>query len=298
LYLHVSATIGSQKFPVHWGGDSQAHYFSMAGQLRGGLSFGISGGAFWSHDIGGFYGKPAADVYKRWIAFGLLSSHSRLHGDDSYRIPWIFDEESSDVLRHFTELRHTLIPYLYALCYEASLTGMPVMRPMFMEFPDDPGCVYLDRQYMLGNALLVAPVFNAMGTIALYLPDGMWTNYWTGAFVNGGRWIRERHDLFSLPLYVRENIILPTGPVEQAPLRSSLDNVTITIYNLEENARLVMYEGEEIEIVAQKEKDGIQISLSKVIRGLTIRVSGVEQLWQCNENKIFIKIDNIHPEGQ
>jgi alpha-D-xyloside xylohydrolase len=172
------------------------------------------------------------------------------------------------------------------------------MRPMVMEFPKDPGCTYLDRQYMLGNGLLVAPVFNETGEVTLYLPEGLWTNYWTGDVTRGGRWISERHDYFSLPLYVRENTMLVTGPVEQAPLRQNMDNMTITIYCLKENARLVMYEGQEIEIVAQKKKDGIQISVSKVLPGLTIRVSGMEQVWECRENRLFIKTDTIHTHDE
>jgi alpha-D-xyloside xylohydrolase len=289
-----SATAGSNQFPVHWSGDSRANYLSMYGQLRGGLSFGICGGAFWSHDIGGFYGKPSPDVYKRWIAFGLLSSHSRLHGNDSFRVPWNFDEESSDVLRYFTELRHKLIPYIFSLCYEASLCGVPVIRPMFLEFPDDPGCGYLDRQYMLGNSLLVAPVFNKDGNVDFYLPEGEWTNFWTHSVVSGGKWLREKHNFFSLPLYVRENSLLPTGPVNQAPFRNSLEDLTVTIYLLKEKAVLVLYEGEEIVITAQREKDAIKIDLSKVIPGIKFQLSGIDKSWQCNKSNILIKLDNIY----
>lgn len=100
-----SATAGGQQFPVHWGGDCSANYDSMAESLRGGLSLGLSGFGFWSHDISGFERTAPPDIYKRWVAFGMLSSHSRLHGNESYRVPWLFDEESVDVLRYFTELR-------------------------------------------------------------------------------------------------------------------------------------------------------------------------------------------------
>ena len=167
-----SATAGSQRFPVHWGGDCDSNYPSMAESLRGGLSLGLSGFGFWSHDIGGFEGTATPDVYKRWCAFGLLSSHSRLHGSDSYRVPWAFDEEAVSVLRHFTRLKCRLMPYLYAAAVEASKTGVPVMRAMMLEFPDDPGSAALDRQYMLGDALLVAPVFTEAGDVDVYLPPG------------------------------------------------------------------------------------------------------------------------------
>lgn len=160
-----SATAGAQQFPVHWGGDCNSTFESMAESLRGGLSLGFSGFGFWSHDIGGFEGTPPIDVYKRWIAFGLLSSHSRLHGSSSYRVPWLYDEEAVDVLRLFTKLKCRLMPYLYAQARKASDTGSPVMRAMLLEFADDPTCDYLDRQYMLGDALLVAPVFAAVGSV-------------------------------------------------------------------------------------------------------------------------------------
>jgi alpha-D-xyloside xylohydrolase len=132
----------------------------MAESLRGGLSLGLSGFGFWSHDIGGFEGLPDADLFKRWTAFGMLSSHSRLHGSSSYRVPWLFDEEAVDVLRTFTRLKLSLMPYLYQAAYQAHTEGLAMMRAMVLEFPDDPGCAHLERQYMLGGDLLVAPVFS------------------------------------------------------------------------------------------------------------------------------------------
>jgi alpha-D-xyloside xylohydrolase len=206
-----SATAGGQTMPVHWGGDNSATFASMAESLRGGLSLAASGFAYWSHDIGGFEGTPDAAVFKRWLAFGLLSSHARLHGSDSYRVPWEFDEESVDVTRRFLELRLSLMPYLYAAAAQASDSGIPVMRPMFLAFPDDPGARYLDRQYMLGDDLLVAPVFSADGRVEVYLPAGTWTSLLTGEQVEGRGWRTEVHGFDSLPLYVREGAVLPIG---------------------------------------------------------------------------------------
>ena len=148
-----SATAGGQRFPVHWGGDCESTFVSMAESLRGGLSLAMSGFGFWSHDIGGFEGRPDPAVFKRWIPFGLLCTHSRLHGSDSYRVPWLFDDESVEVLRIFTRLKMRLMPYLYGQAVAASQDGMPVLRPMAAEFPDDPACSHLDRQYMLGDRL-------------------------------------------------------------------------------------------------------------------------------------------------
>jgi alpha-D-xyloside xylohydrolase len=237
-----SATTGGQKFPVHWGGDSTATFASMAESLRGGLSLGLSGFAFWSHDMGGFEHTASADVYKRWCAFGLLSSHSRLHGSSSYRVPWLFDEAedagptASDVLRFFTRLKCRLMPYLFGAAVEAHETGVPLMRAMLLEFPDDPGCDMLDRQYMLGPSLLVAPVFSSDGYVDYYLPEGRWTNFLSGEAVAGGRWVREQHGYLSLPLLARPNTIIPVGANDQRPDYDYADGVTFHIFELEDGA--------------------------------------------------------------
>jgi alpha-D-xyloside xylohydrolase len=199
-----SATSGGQKFPVHWGGDNSSSYASMAETLRGGLSLGLSGFGYWSHDISGFNDTATPDLYKRWLAFGLLSSHSRLHGSSSARMPWLFDDEAVDVLRFFTDLKSRLMPYLLQVANEATLHGWPVLRAMVLEFPYDPNCRYLDTQYMLGDALLVAPIFNSQGAVSYYLPTGQWKNLLTGEIVDGALWRKENHDYFSLPLWVNQ----------------------------------------------------------------------------------------------
>ncbi len=227
-----SATAGSQQFPVHWGGDCESTFEAMAESLRGGLSLGLSGFGFWSHDIGGFEGRPPAEIYKRWVAFGLLSSHSRLHGSGSYRVPWLYDEEAVDVLRFFTQLKCRLMPYLFAKALEAHEKGTPVMRAMLLEFPDDPTCETLDRQYMLGDALLVAPVFSADGEVTYYVPHGFWTHYLTGAQIKGPAWVRETHGFFSLPLLVRPNTLLAHGAHATRPDYDYLDSLTLEVYEL------------------------------------------------------------------
>jgi alpha-D-xyloside xylohydrolase len=240
-----SATAGGQQFPVHWGGDSTATFESMAESLRGGLSLGLSGFGFWSHDMGGFEQTASADVYKRWCAFGLLSSHSRLHGSSSYRVPWLFDNDepaggasASDVLRFFTNLKCRLMPYLFAAAVEAHTAGAPVLRAMPLEFPDDPGCDTLDRQYMLGPSLLVAPVFTPDGAVDYYLPAGRWTHFLTGQVVEGGRWLRERHDFLSLPLLARPNSIIAVGANDQRPDYDFADGVTFHIFEIQDGATL------------------------------------------------------------
>ncbi|MDR3284550.1 MAG: alpha-xylosidase [Treponema sp.] len=199
-----SGTAGSQRFPLHWGGDCESTFEAMAETLRGGLSLSLSGFAFWSHDIGGFEGTPDAALFKRWLAFGLLSSHSRLHGSNSYRVPWNVDEESAEVCRFFSRLKEKLLPYLIKTAGEAHAVGTPVLRAMFLEFPGDPVCAYLDRQYMLGPSLLVAPVFSADNTVEYYLPEGRWTHLIDKRVETGGRWLRETCGFLTIPAWVRE----------------------------------------------------------------------------------------------
>ena len=206
-----SATAGCQKFPIHWGGDNESTFESMAGTLRGGLSMALSGFGYWSHDIGGFEGTPNPDVFKRWVAFGLLSSHSRLHGSASYRVPWLIDDEASVVTKFFTDLKISLMPYILKMSELVHTQGVPMMRPMMMEFPEDPNCLYLDRQYMLGDSLLVAPIFNSDGVADFYLPEGRWISLITGESVTGGTWRSEKHGYTSLPLYVRESSLIQNG---------------------------------------------------------------------------------------
>ncbi len=225
-----AATAGGQSTPVHWGGDSTSTYASMAESLRGGLSLAFSGFAHWSHDIGGFEGTPDAGVYKRWTAFGLLSSHSRFHGSQSYRVPWMFDEEAVEVTRRFTRLKMRLMPYLFQAGIEAARTGAPVMRPMQLEFPGDPAVAYLDRQYMLGSDILVAPVFSPDGDVEVYLPDGQWTHLLTGETVTGGRWRRETHGFDSLPLYVRPGAVIPWGAREDRPDYDYLEGLRLRVF--------------------------------------------------------------------
>jgi len=222
-----SATATCQRFPVHWGGDCYGNYESMAETLRGGLSLGLSGFGFWSHDIGGFESKASASVYKRWIAFGLLSSHSRLHGSTSYRVPWLYDEEACDVLRHFTHLKCRLMPYLMTAAVQAREASQPVLRAMLLEFPDDPTCRTLDRQYMLGDGLLVAPVFHD-NRAEYYLPPGSWTHLLTGESREGGRWFFDELDFFGVPVWVRQNAVICVG-----------SNGTAVEYDLSRGVRLV-----------------------------------------------------------
>jgi len=268
-----SATAGGQMYPVHWGGDCSATYDSMAETLRGGLSLGLSGFGFWSHDISGFERTAPADIYKRWVAFGLLSSHSRLHGNESYRVPWLFDEEAVDVLRFFTELKCSLMPHLFAYAVEAKERGLPMLRAMVLEFPDDPTCLYLDRQYMFGERLLVAPIMNDRGEALYYVPEGRWTNMLTGETVTGGKWRREKHGYLSLPLLVRPNSLIAIGANRQRPDYDYADNVTFHLFELEDgaSARAVVHD--------LQGNPALKVSACRSGGAIEIRAEGAAKPW-------------------
>jgi len=278
-----SATAGGQKFPVHWGGDCYADYESMAESLRGGLSLGLSGFGFWSHDIGGFENTAPVHVFKRWLAFGLLSSHSRLHGSSSYRVPWAYDKEAVDVTRHFTKLKCRLMPYLFDTAVQATEQGIPSMRAMLLEFPNDPASETLDRQYMLGDSLMVAPVFSEEGEVSYYLPEGKWTHLLSGETVEGGKWRKETYDFFSLPLFVRPNSILPTGANDVRPDYDFADGVELGIYQLENQmsvSRTVRgVEGTaELAVTAVRQGNVVTLSAEGVGKGFKVSLHGMGEI--------------------
>lgn len=287
-----SATVGGQQQPCHWGGDCESTFNGMAQTLRAGLSLVSSGFGFWSHDIGGFEGShPDSAVYKRWSAFGLFGSHSRMHGSTVYRVPWLFDEQDEkdgitlrpgqtavDVVRKFTLLKLSLMPYVYRVGLEPHRNGTPVMRSMFMEFPDDPTARPLDRQYMFGPSLLVAPVFTYSGDVEYYLPQGTWTNWFTGETVRSetGMWRRERHDFDSIPLWMRDGSIVVTHPGAQSPqyeygrdaeVRVCLDQVDQT------SAEVVETDGSSVTFTAEKTVEGVRVASSDG-RSFTARLAG------------------------
>ena len=262
-----SATVGGQKFPVHWGGDCWSDYESMEESLHGGLSLLMSGFGFWAHDIGGFESTSTADVYKRWVAFGLLSSHSRLHGSSSYRVPWVYDEEAVDVVRFFTRLKASLMPYLYKTAIDTSSSGVPTMRSMVLEYTEDKTCHYVDKQYMLGDNLLVAPIFNDQSIAEYYLPKGTWTDFFTGEEKEGAGWITEKHGYLSIPLMVKENSIVVMGAHDDRPDYDYGDHAEIRIYALKDghSASSIVYgmdNQEQISITASRSGSDIHIQVT------------------------------------
>ncbi|KAI0670606.1 alpha-glucosidase [Trametes maxima] len=199
---------------VHWGGDCESTFEAMAETLRGGLSLTASGFAFTSHDIGGFEGHPPPEIYHRWVAYGLFSSHSRLHGSMSYRVPWQYGEAAATYMAKFLNAKHRLMPYLYGLSLQGHTKGHPMQRAMFIEFLDDRTTHYLDRQYMLGPNLLVAPVFVPDGEESeYYLPAGRWTSFFhPSRTLTGPTWVKEVVPIDELSVWVRQGSILCVGP--------------------------------------------------------------------------------------
>ncbi|RFU81282.1 glycoside hydrolase family 31 [Trichoderma arundinaceum] len=241
-----SSTAGSQRFPLTWGGDCESTPEAMAESLRGALSLGLCGFSFWSVDIGGFEGSPPPWIYKRWVAFGLLTSHSRLHGSNSYRVPWTIDNDDqgeqscAKTLSRWTALKARLMPYLYAQAIEAITSGLPLsVRAMCLEFPEDPTSWYLDRQFMIGSKLLVAPIFEESGEVEFYLPEGRWTNFFTGEVKSGPRWVKESHNFDTLPFYVRENTILVLGKEgERRTVYNYVGDVEVRLYHTSVGAKV------------------------------------------------------------
>ncbi|TCL56961.1 alpha-D-xyloside xylohydrolase [Kineothrix alysoides] len=289
LVFARSTAAGGQKYPVHWGGDCTATYPSMAEDLRGGLSLALGGYGFWSHDIGGFEQTASADVYKRWCAFGLLSSHSRLHGSTSYRVPWLFDEEACDILRKFVKLKCSLMPYIYAQAVKAHKEGIPMMRPMFLEFPEDLTCETLDKQYMLGDSLLVAPVFKETGEVSYYLPEGKWTNYLTGDVKEGGKWYKEVFDYFHLPLMVRENTVLAVGSNDERPDYDYTEGTTLKLFQIQDGAQVYTT----VPDIAGKEAMKVSVSAKKEKISLSVLYS-----LQSEGDKHFFVEAVGHPEAE
>lgn len=228
-----SATAGNQRYPIYWSGDPAADYDSLACTIRSGLCAGLSGIPFWSNDIGAYRGMPTSRLYVRWAQFGLMCSHSRMHGD-SPREPWHFGEEATTIVRRYLKLRNQLFPYLYSTSYEAAQTGLPVIRALALAFPDDPGGYREDLEFMLGPALLVAPVYDDSDQRRVYLPPGDWVDFWTHQRYAGPVHLSVDAPLDTLPLFVRAGSIIPMmGEAKRIP-ETRIDPLILQVYPAQE----------------------------------------------------------------
>ncbi|KAJ5088332.1 Alpha-xylosidase [Penicillium angulare] len=276
LLFARSTAPGGQKYPVHWGGDCESTFEAMAESLRGGLSLMLCGYIFWASDIGGFEGTPPPALYKRWVQFGLLSTHSRLHGSSSFRVPWIYGEDCSAVLRDCVKRKILLTPYILQEALKGHRDGTPLMRPLFLEFPNDLNTYAVDTQYMFGSNLLVAPVFSEEGEVTFYVPqvEGAGDDKWISWFdhsktYEAGRWYTETHDFDTLPILVRPRSVTLINPTLKAPEDDALHGLQALV-----NGKLSAEST--FEIVNPNQTDEVlkTIQLSPTDDGKTVQCQG------------------------
>ncbi|MBZ5582026.1 MAG: alpha-xylosidase [Acidobacteriia bacterium] len=224
-----SAWAGSQRYPLHWGGDAGAQDGGMAATLRGGLSLGLSGFTFWSHDIGGFAAKTPEELYRRWMPFGMLTSHSRCHGTPP-KEPWEYSAAFMDDFRRADELKYRLMPYVYAQAKDSSERGLPMLRALFVEYPNDPGSWQVDDEYLFGSEILVAPLMESgIAGRDVYLPPGQWIDYQTGKTYSGG-WSKIDAGQIPVVMLVREGAVIPRIPVAQSTSQMNWSNIEMVVF--------------------------------------------------------------------
>jgi alpha-D-xyloside xylohydrolase len=227
-----SAWAGSQRYPLHWGGDAEPTDGAMTGTLRGGLSLGLCGFSFWSHFIGGFSAASPADLYRRWLAFGALCSHSRCHGEPP-KEPWEYGEEFTDDFRRIVELRYRLMPYVYAQAALASRNGHPMLRTLFFEHPEDPTSWLIEDQYLFGTDFLVAPLMEDTPDRNVYLPPGLWTDYQTSQTYGGAGWHHIRAGEIPAVILVRDGAAIPHIRLAQSTEWMDWSEIELTVYATE-----------------------------------------------------------------
>ena len=270
-----SAAPGVQRYPGHWAGDSECTFLDMANTLRGGLASAMSGLAYWSHDIGGFWGEPSPELYVRWAQLGFFSALSRYHGATP-REPWRFGEEALAIFREYARFRSRLVPYLVSHGWAASDTGTPLMRPMAMEFPDDPAGRAFDLQYCLGRELLVSPVVSADGWVTTYLPPGRWMDWWSGAVAQGPMSLRRQAPLRELPLYLRENSLLVLGPVRSHVAERAADPLTVEAFVTSEATFALRTDAERVDFRCRRRERRITFEASRTAATLVLRLRDVD----------------------
>jgi alpha-D-xyloside xylohydrolase len=269
-----SAWAGSQRYPIHWSGDGLARYEDLACVLRAALSMGLSGLPFYSHDIGGFLGVAAAEVYVRWAQLGLFSSHARAHGLGP-REPWVFGPEAEDIVRRYAQLRYELLPYLWSEALECGRTSLPMVRHLVLAYPDDPTVRAIDDQYLLGGSLLVAPVLDHRDTRDVYLPPGRWVDWHTGGVFDGGRWLQVAAPLDILPIYLRGGAIVPLGPRVRHTGEQRLDPLRLLVPEPgEAGSYLVRDPDGDVEITYAREGQRLEVDIVGAPGEVSIDVPG------------------------
>jgi len=279
-----SGTAGMQRFPICWSGDPNCDWEDMANTLRAGLSIGLSGVPFWSCDNAGFddvHGNLTPALWIRWSQWSMFLSNVRLHGMGPARVPWTFGDIATENFRKYSKLRYRLLPYIYSHAYNATKTGLPMMRAMVLEFPSDPNTYNLEDQYMFGDAFLVAPVFTPTNKRTVYLPEGEWYDYETGKAFTGPITLHIEPPLEKLPLYVRGNSIIPMGPDMAYVGQKPFDPVTLDI-RLNSHAEFTLFDDDEhagtqeiVNIRAKRDQSGISLELSPSAKTYIAKINNV-----------------------
>ena len=230
-----SAWAGSQRYPLHWGGDAENTNSAMAAELRGGLSFGLSGFTYWSHDVGGFVNRVPRDLYRRWLGWGVLTSHTRAHGAPP-REPWEYDEAFVEDYRRMVELKYSLMPYIYAQAKHSSEHGFPMLRTLFFEYPNDPTSWLIEDEYMFGSDLLVAPLIEEGSSRKVYLPPGSWIDYQTGKVYRGAEWHQISSGQIPVLLLVKDHCVVPHIAVAQSTSQMNWNEIELRVFSTDSSA--------------------------------------------------------------
>lgn len=230
-----SAWAGSQRYPLHWGGDAENTNSAMAAELRGGLSFGLSGFTYWSHDAGGFVNRAPRDLYRRWLGWGVLTSHTRAHGVPP-REPWEYDQAFVEDYRRMVELKYSLMPYIYAQAKYSSEHGFPMLRTLFFEYPNDPTSWLIEDEYMFGSDLLVAPLIEEGSSRKVYLPPGSWADYQTGKVYRGGEWHQISSGQIPVVLLVKDHSVIPHIAVAQSTSQMNWNEIELRVFSTDSSA--------------------------------------------------------------
>jgi alpha-D-xyloside xylohydrolase len=281
-----SGTAGLQRYPICWSGDPNCEWESMANTLRAGLSIGLSGVPFWSCDNAGFddeHGHLSPELWIRWSQWSMFLSHVRLHGMGPERAPWTFGDNAVENFRKYAKLRYRLMPYIYSHAYNATKTGLPMMRAMVLDFPDDPNTFNLEDQYMFGDAFLVAPVFTPTNKRTVYLPEGTWYDYETGEAFTGPVTLHIEPPLEKLPLYIRDNSIIPMGPEMEYIGQEPFEPVTLDI-RCNSHAEFTLFDDDEEgdgpqEIVtcrAKRDQSVISLDISPSAKTYIAKINNVK----------------------
>ncbi|MFA6812292.1 MAG: TIM-barrel domain-containing protein, partial [Bacteroidaceae bacterium] len=220
---------GSQRYPLHWGGDAANTDMGMLSTLRGGLSFGLSGFAFWSHDIGGFVTSSPEELYRRWLPFGFLTSHTRSHGAPPTE-PWLYNDSFVDAYRQCADMKYKLMPYVYAQAKDCTEKGLPMVRSLCIEYPNDPYTWQIDDEYLFGSDMLVAPMFESGKSRNVYLPGGKWIDYQDGKVYSQG-WNKIDAGKIPAVILIRDGAVIPHIALAQCTSQMDWSKLTLNVYS-------------------------------------------------------------------